>query len=191
MIAFARQQEKPDPKAFARYNNWRRLQWCCYVHRHHTAVGRVYDLLSVHISGMIALALALTNGCNFSKLKSSFSWLLSKRLNYYGDHVSPIAEDDDRLAYREAVLNRCIPVPEKGDTGMSVEWALKRRRIYKELFKGNITAKSVIEHHCDGVADQKWNVQKSFTNTDRLFSYQQHRKCFHFTGGQEPARSLE
>ena len=129
-------------------NGWRRGRFPCMVHRLQTCMGHCYDLVSYHISALVALALGVAGGGTFAKLKRSLGWIMSTHLVWYGPDVPKPAPTDAQRVRRDALFDACIPVPEPGAPGRAV--ARKRRVILKRLINGDTTLVGKFEHYCDG-----------------------------------------
>ena len=144
MINWARHLEKNlDGKG------WRRLQFCCQVHRVQTCQGHVYDIVSLHISAMIALALSLTHTGTFGKLKRALGWIMTVALEWHGPEEQPPDAQDECTLQRQALLDACIPDlagDSKDDDACAVRE--KRRATYNILFNGDVSIVGRVQHFC-------------------------------------------
>lgn len=186
MINYARHHEKNlDGKG------WRRLQFCCQVHRIQTSQGYVYDLVSLHISAMIALALSLTNSGTFGKLKRALGWVMTLILEWHGpDEDHP---NDDCSVQRQALLDACIPEP-RGTDDEAAAIGRKRRVIYSALVTGDPSELGVLPHFCKrGCCKNKADTARKLRN-ELVWAIMPHApKPFpvhHWTGSDVVVRML-
>ncbi len=143
MINFARHAEKNlDGKG------WRRLQFCCQIHRVQTSQGHVYDIVSLHISAMIALALSLTHSGTFGKLKRALGWVMTMALEWHGPDEPPPDDMDERCVQRQALLDACIPEPDGEKDDVQSAERQKRLAVYNIIFNGDVSLPGRIQHFC-------------------------------------------